>query len=186
MAGLNTLFAARAAAQANPITNAGIFLRTAADNPTKVAALYFPPVINSGTASTTPGGAQSLRFRVHAWGTAVTSVTSNFQAILYYGVSATAASNTAMITLTNRSYASATGQWTIDGDFVWDNRTQKIQGIIGESTFNLTTLETVALITPVSSVDLTVSGLGLSVGALFGTTGAGNIAYMDGFFMEVA
>lgn len=183
MPGTNTIFANRAAAQANPITNAGIFLRTSADNPTKVAALYFPPFINSGTASVTPGGAQSLRFEIHAWGTAVTSVTSNFQALLYYGVSTTAASNTAMVTLTNRSYASATGQWTIDADLLWDNRTQKIQGPGGGS--NLTTLETTALITPVTGVDLTVSGLGLSVGALFGTTGAGNIAYMDGFVMEI-
>lgn len=183
MPGADTIYAARAAAQANPITNAGIFLRTAADNPTKVAALYFPPVINSGTASVTPVGAQSFRFKVHAWGTAVTSVTSNFQALLYYGVSATAASNTAMVTLTNRSYASATGQWVIDGDFYWDNRTQKIQGPGGGS--NLTTIETTALITAVTSVDLTVSGLGMCVGALFGTTGAGNIAYMDGFMMEV-
>jgi hypothetical protein len=131
----------------------------------------------------TPLGAQFLRFKVHAWGTAITSVTSNFQAILYYGVSATAASNTAMVTLTNRSYVSTTGQWVIEADLLWDARTQKIQGPGGGS--NLTTLETTALITPVTGVDLTVSGLGMCVGALFGTTGAGNIAYMDGLVMEV-
>lgn len=177
MPGSDSIYSVRAAALANPITNAGIFLRQ--DNTAKVAALYFPPEINSGTVV----GAASLRFKVHAWGTAVTSVTSNFQALLYYGVSATAASNTAMVTLTNRSYASASGQWVIDGDFFWDNRTQKIQGPGGGS--NLTTIETTALITAVTAVDLTVSGLGLCVGALFGTTGAGNIAYMDGFVMEI-
>lgn len=181
MAGTNSIYAQRAAALANPITNAGIFLRTFADNPTKPAALYFPDVINSGTT----GGAQTLRFSVHAWGTAVTSVTSNFQALLYYGVSTTAASNTAMVTLTNRSYVSASGKWVIEFDGFWDARTSVLTGTTMGNSYNLTTLETQALITPVTSVDLTVSGLGLTVGALFGTTGAGNIAYMDGFVMEV-
>jgi len=177
----NKIYAQRAAPLANPITTAGIFLRTSADNPTKPAAVYFPPVAGTGTT----GGAQTLRFQVHAWGTVVTSVTSNFQALLYYGVSTTAASNTAMITLTNRSYVSATGQWVIEFDGVWNNRTQVIAGTMLGTSFNLTTLETQALITPVTAVDLTVSGLGMSVGALFGTTGAGNIAYMDGFELEV-
>lgn len=181
MPGTNMIFAQRAAAQANPITNAGIFLRTTFDNPTKVAALYFPPIVSSGTT----GGAQTFRFQVHAWGTAVTNVTSNFQALLYYGVSATAASNTAIITLTNRSYASASGKWVIEFDGLWDARTSVLAGTMLGSSYNLTTLETQALITPVSSVDLTVSGLGLSVGALFGTTGSGNIAYLDGFELEV-
>lgn len=181
MAGTNTVYAARAAALANPITNAGIFVRTATDTSvSKVAAIYFQPLI-SGTLVSAP----SLRFNVKAWGTAVTSVTSNFQAILYYGVSATAASNTAMITLTNRSYVSTSGQWEINGDFLWDARTQKIQGPVEGTSFNLTTLETVALITPVTAVDMTLSGLGMCVGALFGTTGAGNIAYMDGFRLDV-
>lgn len=181
MANANTIFAARALAQANPLTNAGIFLRSDLSAvASKVAGIYFPPTI-PGTLN----NAMTLRFNVKAWGTAITSVTSNFQAILYYGVSTTAASNTAMITLTNRSYVSTSGQWQINGDFLWDGRTQKIQGVTEGSSSNLTTLETLALITPVTGVDMTLSNLGMCVGALFGTTGAGNIAYMDGFRMDL-
>lgn len=174
----STYGAKRAAALVNP-TAASVFVQAA--DATKASVVYFsPPFAISGGTGT---AVNTARFTIRVWGRATSGTTSNFLAKLQYGVSATSASNTDMFSLTNRSYVSASGNWFLNFDGIWDATSQKING--NGSGSNLATIDSAAAITAVTGVDLTASSLGFSVSALFGSTNAGNVAYLDGFVMEV-
>lgn len=167
--------AKKAASLANP-TAAAAFVQS--DNSALAASVYFNPIPSSGTGL----AVATLRFRVRAWGRATSGATSNFKATLQYGNSITAGSNTDLVALTNRSYATASGDWFIDLDGIWDATLGKICGNGGG--FNLSTAETVAAITN-QTADLTQQSIGFSVSALFGTSNASNVCYLDAFTMEV-
>lgn len=173
----NSTFGAKRATPLTNPTSATVF--TQADNAAKAAAVYFDPMpIAGGTAQ----AVNSLRFTVRAWGRATSGTTSNFQAKIQYGISTTAASNTDMVTLTNRSYVSTSGNWFVTFDGIWDATSQKITG--NGSGSNLATTDSSGAITAVTGVDLTQSNLGLSIAAIFGSSNAGNVCYLDGFILE--
>lgn len=165
MANNNTIYLAkRAAALTNP-TSATVFVQS--DNSANPAIVYIPG----------DSRLQGKIIKVRASGKAISGTTSNFKATIQYGTSATAGSNTDVAALTNRSYASTTGEWWIEAVFSWDSASQKLNGKFNGS--NLNTADTDAVTTQVTSVDLSASGLGFVVSALFGSTNAANIATLS-------
>lgn len=177
MGNANSVYGAKnAAALVNP-TSASVFVQTI--NSAKAASVYFDPFPISGGTGTS---VNVLRFILFAWGRATSGTTSNFLAKIQYGTSVTAGSNTDVFTLTNRSYVSTSSNWFVTADCIWDATSQKIDG--NGSGNNLNTLETGAAITQVTGVDLTQSNLGFSIAAVFGSSNASNVCYLDGFVME--
>lgn len=166
---------------ANP-TSATTFLQS--DNSLKAAFVRLAG--NSGDTN--------LRFFVSARGRATTGTTSNFLAKIQFNKNvndvttttgaATAANNTDLFTLTNRSYATITRPWSIDLQLIWDSTSQRLTG--QSNGFNAETIETAnASITALTSIDLTTGTCGLVVAALFGSTNASNVATLDDFYCEV-
>lgn len=165
MANANTVYLAkRASTLANP-TSASVFVQ--ADNSANPAIVYIPG----------DSRLQGRLIKVRASGKAISGTTSNFKATIQYGTSATAGSNTDVAALTNRSYVSTTGEWWIEAFFSWDSVSQKLNGKFNGS--NLNTADADAVTTQATSVDLSVSGLGFVVSALFGTSNAANIATLS-------
>lgn len=179
----NTIFSAKKAATlTNPVALA-TFVQS--DDATKAAAVYFPET-NPPNALGQTFQSQTLpgaRFLVRAWGRCTTGVSGNMDLTLYYGVSVTAASNTALGALgvqTNAQYA----HWYIDAVLIWDGRTQILDGFYSGGSGSTLALKANTLVTPKTAVDLTIAGNGLSVGAIFGTSNAANVFAMDAFTME--
>lgn len=169
--------AKRASNLANP-TSASTFVQV--DKSTM--AVFVPLAVDSG--------ATSARFRIRARGRATTGTTSNFLAKIQYTTdvtstnAATAANNTDVFTLTNRSLASITRSWTIDAELVWDSTSQRLTG--QANGLNSETSETAnGAITALTGIDLTTRKTGIVVAAIFGTGNAGNVATLDDFVCEV-
>lgn len=174
----NSTFGAK---RATPLTNPTSFTTfVQADNAAKAAVIYFDPQpIAGGTAQ----AVNSLRFTVRAWGRATSGTTSNFQAKLQYGISTTSGSNSDIYSLTNRSYVSTSDHWFLTFDALWDATSGKISG--NGSGSNLGTADTPSASSVISGVDLTQSNIGLSLAAIFGSSNAGNVCYLDGFILEL-
>lgn len=174
----DTIYVAKSAATLTNPTSASTFVTT--QSASKAAILYLPSFQASPAV---------LRFVVQAWGTATSGTTSNFLATLQYGTSITAGSNTNVVALTNRSYVSTSGNWTITLNGIWDSTSQKITGV--GSGLNLATIDAAAAITAISSVSLVTAasanytGLGFCVSALFGTSNAANVCNLSGLTLEV-
>jgi len=170
--------AKRASNLANP-TSASTFVQ--ADASTK--AVFVPLAVDSG--------ATSARFRVRARGRATTGTTSNFLAKLQYTTdvtstnAATAGNNTDIVTLTNRSLATITRSWSIDIELIWDSTSQRLTGTFLNG-INSETLETVAIVSALTGIDLTTRKTGVVVAAIFGSTNASNVATLDDFVVEVS
>lgn len=173
--------AKRAANLANP-TAAATFVQN--DSSTKAA--FVPFAVDSG--------ATSARFKIRARGRATTGTTSNFLAKLQFtsDVTATASAttpitagnNTDLFTLTNRSLATVTRDWTIDAELIWDSTAQRLTG--QANGLNGETIETANVaITALTGIDLTTRKCGVVVAALFGTGNASNVATLDDLTIEV-
>ena len=175
MANTNSNYSAYKAASLSNPTAATTFLRT--DFSTKAAAVYFPTV-------DPPSIVNAAAFRFTAWGRSTTGTSGNFTPVVYYGVSTTAASNTSMAAATARTNA-ATCNWIITGHLVWDGTTQKLNGAFTAINGSTATIDGWAVTSTISSVDLTTAGNGLTVTALFGTSNANNVAFLDGLTLEV-
>lgn len=180
----NSIFVAKkATALINP-TALTTFVQ--ADNSALAAAVYFP-TINPPNALGQTFQSQTLpaqRFFARAWGRCTTGTSGNMDLTLYYGISTTAASNTALGALgvqTNAQYA----HWFIDAILIWDGRTQILDGLYSGASGSTLALKANTLVTPKTAVDLTVPGVGLSIGVIFGTSNAANVYTMDGFLLEV-
>lgn len=177
MANANSVYTAkRAATLTNPIA-ATTFLQ--ADNSAKAAAVYVPDQWQENTV------AGSIRFNLKAWGRATGGTTTNFLPQIQFGTSVTAASNTDITVMTTRAYNSASGNWWIEAQMVWDSTSKILVGSFTGGGGTAGTLNTPTITTALSAKDFTTNGLGFTVSAIFSATNAGNLAYMDGFLLEV-
>lgn len=179
MAGIGVCYrGADAATLANP-TTASPFLNLK-------GATTFPVFVKM------PGGTfqSGKSFVIRASGIATTGATSNFLAKLQFTTNvnliaaATAANNTDLCTLTNRSLATITRAWRIEANCIWDSTSQRLTGQFNG--FNAETIETAfAAISALTAVDLTSETCGFVCAGLFGTGNAGNSAVLNDFSLEV-
>lgn len=174
MANIGAIYRAKKAASlANP-TSASTFVQS--DDSTKAAAVYFP-VLDSGVTS--------AAFRFFAIGRATTVGAHNITPKISYGVSVTAASNTVIAAATARAGATNTATWSIWGNLIWNSTLKSLQGNFTALNGSTIVQDAFAVTTAVTSVDLTTSGLGLSVELTIATGGAGTLGYLDDFTLEV-
>lgn len=174
MAGGNTRYQAKAAATLAIVssTAAAVFV-TAADS-TKPCIVYFPVIT-----------AKSALFCVRAWGRFTTGTSGTALATLQYGTSVTASSNTDIAALGANTVAT-NGNWNIATELAWDSTSKILRGSMwGTSGDTPTILGLVVNTATKSSVDLSLSGLGIVCSATFGTSNASNVAFLDGLTMEV-
>jgi hypothetical protein len=172
-----TVYAAKKAAVLTNPTAAATFLQS--DSSSKAAAVYIPDQWQ--TAQT----AGSFRFKLKAWGRMTGGTTTNFLPQIQYGVSVTAASNSDFTVMTTRACNSASSNWWIDADAIWDYTSQRLNGSFTGGGGSAGTLNTATICTQLTSKDLSTNGLGFTVSAIFSATNAGNLAYLDGFTLEV-
>ena len=125
------------------------------------------------------------RFTVRAWGRVTTAGTYNFTVFLQYGTSITAASNSDISNSGTVSLASLTTNWLIEAELVWDGTSNRLNGYQRNQVH--TTLEaTAAIDNAQTSVDPDAGTTrGFVCGATFGTGAAGNLAYLDGFQIDI-
>lgn len=125
------------------------------------------------------------RFTVRAWGRVTTAGSYNFTVFLQYGTSLTAASNSDISNSGTVSLASLTTNWFIEANLIWDGVSNRING----SSQNLvhTTLEAIVTIdTAITGADPDAgTERGFVCGCTFGTGAAGNLAYLDGFQIDI-
>lgn len=172
MANTNTITLARAAATLTNPTSASTFVRS--NNSANAAAVYFP-VLTSWT------GVAKFRFR--ATGTATTVGSHNATPKVDYGVSITAASNTAIAAATARAVATTTAKWVIEGNLFWDPTSKTLTGWFTALNGSTAALDAPAVTTTVTGVDLTTSGNGLTVEMTI-ATGGGDTATLDELELE--
>lgn len=175
----------------NPITTAVPFSLNA--NPISasgggVIPLSMPPGIQ-------PGGGP---FRLRAKGTAITGGNYTLQlgiyqvpnAIIQAGTQATLANLHVVELSTARAINTTTAPWSIEALLTWDPIGSVLQGYASFLINNLldaaTAVTAVTLVAPVTSVPgADVSwDLNFVITALFGTTSAANIAWMNEFSLE--
>lgn len=130
-------------------------------------------------------GAPASRFMVRAWGRVVTAGTYNFTATLYYGTSATVASNTAIASSGTVSLASLTTNWFIDASLVWDGNSNRINGWSGNQV-HTTNEDEVTIDNAITSADPDGDAArGFCVSFTFGTGAAGNTVNLDGLQIDI-
>lgn len=141
------------------------------------AVTYLPPLALTGASGATTG--VCTRFKVIAFGRVNTNGSYTFRPQLYYGISATVASNTlisAGIAVT--SLATLTTNWRIEAECTYDGTSQRIN-CLTSGLLHTTTANAVATsITGVTSNNTTAQGF--VVTGQFGTGDAANTCYLDG------
>lgn len=174
MAAIGTIYRAPKAASLTNPTSASTFVSS--DDSTIAARVMFP-VLNSSVTSA------SFGFR--ARGRATTVGAHNITPKVSYGVSTTAGSNTVIAAATARAGATDTATWEIVGELNWNSTLKSLQGKFSALNGSTAVLDAWAVLTNVpTSVDLTTSGLGLSVEITI-ATGGGDIGYLDELTLEV-
>jgi hypothetical protein len=175
MSNTNTIYTAkRAAPLTNPVTALVTFLQN--DNSAKAAAVYVP---DQGTQTSTAG---SLRFNIRAWGRITSGTSGNVSLALQYGTATSA--NTSVVAPTAASY-SVSGNWLLETTFLWDVTSKLLNGYYaGWATSAGTAITPVIVTSILTAKDFTTNGLGFTMAAFFGTSNAGNIAFLDGFTLE--
>lgn len=168
--------AKKAAALVNPVTNAVPFsVADSAAQPTLAAAVYFPQTV----------GTTSAAFRVRARGRFTTGTSGNAAISFQFGNSTAASTNTVVCAPTTQTCADYCVYY-IEATFAWD--ATKKQLINSYTAMNGSTAALVVYVqgTTVTGVDLsTGTGNAIVAAALFGTSNAGNIAYLDKLTLEV-
>src|SRR5580765_2117089 len=167
-------WAKKAAVLTNP-TAAATFLQS--DSSAKAASVFVPDQWQDGTV------AGSFAFNLRAWGRVTPGTTGNFTPVIQSGTSVTAASNTNCISGGAASY-SASGCWRLDAQMVWDFTSKTVNGVLFGNNASAGTIVTSAAVTQLTTINYATNGLGFTVSALFGTSNAGNLAYLDGFVLE--
>lgn len=175
MANASTSYRAKKAASlANPVTNAVPFVT--ADDSSKPAIVYFPAI--SGTTS--------AAFRVRARGRFTTGTSGNAAISFQFGNSTAASTNTVVSAPTTQTCADNC-VYFLEAIFIWDATKKQL-----ENAYTCLNGSTAALVvyvagTTVTGVDLSTGAAGNSIVAagLFGTSNAGNIAYLDELTLEV-
>lgn len=183
----NTVYTAKKAATiVNALTNDSIFLQS--DNSAYAAFVSAYQSAAGPGVSLLDGGA----FRVRASGKVTTGASSTLIVTLYYsaaaktailyngtGVTATAA------TFTSAAYATTTGNWLLEADFVWDYTSLKMNGRFRAISGPTPVVVGDTVVAQLTAVDLSLPGCGFVCGAHFGTTGATNVATLSNFSLEV-
>lgn len=118
-------------------------------------------------------------FLVRAWGRVTGGGTANFTVKLYWGVSNTIASNTIIEASTARAVNSASHSFLIEVEVVWDETSDKIQGIGRSVVANIADAYAVIDNIPSADPELTTD-YGFTVTGTFSGGFAGNVANLDG------
>jgi hypothetical protein len=188
MGNTNTTYTAKKAATiVNAITNDNIFLQSE-----NSAFAAFVSAYQGGLV----GGTSLLDgklIKVRASGKVVTGASSTLIVTLYYsaaaktailyngtGVTATAA------TFTSAAYATTTGNWLLEADFVWDYSSLKMNGRFRAISGPTPVVVADTVVAQLTGVDLSLPGAGFACGVHFGTSNAANIATLSEFILEVA
>lgn len=171
-----TYRAKKAASLANPITNAVPFsISDSAGQPTLAAAVFFPQTV----------GTTSAAFKIRARGRFTTGTSGNAAISFQFGTSAAASTNTVVCAPATQACADF-AVYFLEAVFVWDATKKQLENTfyaINGSTVNRTAD---AAGTTVTAVDLsTGTGNAIVAAALFGTSNAGNIAFLDELALEV-
>lgn len=172
--------AKKAALLTNPIA-ATTFVQS--DSSTKAAAVYVPDQWIQ--ANTTGVGLPALRFLLRAWGRMTGGTTTNFLPQIQSGVTVTAASNTDVTVMTTRACNTTSSNWWINADLCWDFTSKLLNGSFTGGGGSAGTLNSPTIITQGTAINYANNGLGFTVSAIFSATNAGNLAYLDGFTLEL-
>jgi len=168
--------AKKAASLANPVTNAVPFsVSDSAAQPTLAAAVYVP----------LQSGVYALAFRVTARGRFTTGTSGNAAISLQWGNSTAASTNTIVCAPTTQTCADYCVYY-LEATFAWDGTKKQLTNTYWAINGSTNVLVSPVAGTTVTSVDLT-SGTANAIvaAALFGTSNAGNIAYLDKLSLEV-
>lgn len=168
--------AKRAASLANPVTNAVPFsVADSAALPTLAAAVFFPQT----------QGTTSSAYLVRARGRFTTGTSGNAAISLQFGTSAAASTNTIVCAPATQTCADFC-VYLLEAVFVWDATKKQLENTfyaINGSTVNRTAD---AAGTTVTAVDLsTGTANAIVAAALFGTSNATNVAFLDRLTLEV-
>lgn len=177
MATANARYVAKRAATLAIVSSTAAACFVTAADATKPCILYFPTCL----ATTT------YLFGVRAWGRFTTGTSGTALATIQYGTSVTAGSNTDICALGANTVAT-NGNWSISTELQWDSTSQILRGSMwGTSGDTPTILGLVVNTATKTGVDLTTAStsIGLVMSAKFGTSNASNVAFLDGFEMEV-
>jgi hypothetical protein len=171
MANDNTIYTLKVpvATLTNP-TSASTFVSSL--NSAVPAAVYFPVL---------PSYATNAAYKFVARGRATTAGSYNVTPKVSYGVSVTAASNTVIAAATARACATTTTAWLIQGVLFWDVTSLTLKGYFTAVNGSTATIDSPAVTTTKTSVDLRTSGLGLTVELTIATGGTG---YLDELSLE--
>lgn len=174
--------AKKSVVQTNPLA-ASVFLQ--ADNATKAAAVFVPDNWFDGPPTSVTGQAiGAVSFKIRAYGRVTGGTTTNFTPALQFGTSITAASNTVVATGTAAAYNSASGNWFIEAEFLWDFTSKRLNGIFQAINGTAGTVQSPLTTTQVTAVDLSAAGQGFVISGFFSATNAGNLCYLDYFAVE--
>jgi hypothetical protein len=125
------------------------------------------------------GDFKNRLFVVRAWGRVTGGGTTNFTVKLDFGVSNTIATNTTIEASTARAVDSASHNWFIEVKCVWDETSDKIQGVGSSMVANI--FDAWAVLDAVPSADPEASTeYGFTVTGTFSSGFAGNVATLDG------
>lgn len=124
-------------------------------------------------------------FRVRAVGHVTGGTTTNFTAKLYYGTSATLASDTAIATSGAVAVDSASHNFELVADLVWDATSKAMQGTFHGEVAN-TAVSRAALSNAVANADPATEGQGFLVSGQFSASNANNAVVLDELVIEQA
>ena len=217
MANTNTPYISKPAASlVNPITTAVVFQQLTSPIATVAATQTAKAVFVKYNGYSQYGEGVSnnvdlVRILVTAAGRATGGTTVNFTPSLLIapaaantGISLTLATNTTLYSPTAMTFNSASGNWVIKADLLWDPTSGKINGVTsGYGGGSALVVTASAAITPQTGYTLTAAPstqsyttavtipaptgelvLYFGVAGLFSTTDPGNIAYLDLFQVE--
>jgi hypothetical protein len=217
MAGTNTPYIAKAAQALTNPTALTVFTQVPSPIATVAATQVLKPayIVYKGYSQVGEGVSNNvdlIRILVQAAGRATGGTTTNWTPSIQISAagagipSTTAASNTTIATGTATAFNTASGNWKLQVELLWDPVSGQINGLLsgyggsGGSMTNTASAaitpqtgytataptsvqsNTVAVTIPAATGELV---LYFAAGGLFSATNAGNIAYLDSFYAEV-
>ena len=129
------------------------------------------------------GQLEKKPFRIAAWGRVTPGTSGNLSINFYIGTAKTT-SDTNIMTSGALAASTTAGNWYFEYDGLCDTTNQSLRGIFRGWVNGTAKADTIY--TTVFTLD-TSGAVGtnfITVGALFGTSNAGNLAYLDGFELQ--
>lgn len=187
MAQGNTVYVAKKAATiVNALTNDSIFLQSENSSYAAFVSAY------QGGGSAGTSNLDGKAFYVRASGKVTTGTASTLIVTVYYATTAKTAItyngtgvSTTGCTVTTGSISTASGNWDLEAEFVWDYTSKQLNGQFWGFSSPTPTVISPTACTQITSVDLSVPGPGFVCGAHFGSTNAGNVVTLSEFMLEV-